>query len=223
MTCDAIKSVREAKWLTQEFVAEILWISRQTYSKIEKGESELSLWWAVKLSELLWIKLEDLSYSSQKNDFDRWKYKQIIKNCIKFGSEDGSITKTKLAKLCYLVDFSRYYYHLTSITNAKYLRMLRWPVPKEYFIALEELQEEESIAINQNWDAFLLHNIESPKTDKLSEDELALIQKIWEKWRSATTQEVVDFTHHQLPRIMCEHMEEIPYSFITQEDPSNVF
>ncbi|MDR0860581.1 MAG: helix-turn-helix transcriptional regulator [Candidatus Peribacteria bacterium] len=123
-----LKQAREKKGFTQEYVADILDISRQTYSKIEKGETEPSLGSAVKLMELLEVSLDDFKYHEVDNQtsisFSREKYHQIIKNCIKYGaSNDGMITKTKLAKLCYLADFARYYNHLEPLTNLKYLKM----------------------------------------------------------------------------------------------------
>jgi putative transcriptional regulator len=48
-----IKKLREKKGLTQQKVAETLGITRQTFSKMEKGEVEPSLGQAAKLGEML--------------------------------------------------------------------------------------------------------------------------------------------------------------------------
>jgi hypothetical protein len=66
-------------------------------------------------------------------------------------------------------------------------------------------------------------NITSPKFDKLSTEEISLLSKIATRWKDASTKEIVDFTHEQLPWAICEDMEVIPYGFITQEDPEYVY
>jgi hypothetical protein len=69
----------------------------------------------------------------------------------------------------------------------------------------------------------MIGNIEQESPTLLTEEEYNLIKKICEKWKGKPTNEIVKFTHNQLPWSMCEPMEEIPYAFITQEDPDNVF
>jgi transcriptional regulator with XRE-family HTH domain len=123
-----IKDLREEKNFSQQQVAEHLGITRQTYSNIEKGTSELSLGAAVKLADLFKVNIDKFidqdiqTTSTQNTNWD--KYKKIIKACIKYGSSsDGKITKTKLAKLCYLVDFSRFYKNLNSLTGLEYRKI----------------------------------------------------------------------------------------------------
>jgi hypothetical protein len=68
----------------------------------------------------------------------------------------------------------------------------------------------------------MIENI-SAKRNNLPAEELGLIKKICKKRQKADTQEIVNFTHRQLPWMMCKEKEIIPYEFITQEDPSNVY
>lgn len=224
----SIKNIREDKKITQDYIAKKLWITRQTFSKIEKWEVEPTLWQAVKLSEILDIDLDKLSpWMTKKNshfDLDWEKYKQIITNFIKYASDsDWKITKTKLAKLCYLLDFSWYYFNLESITWLQYRRIQQWPVPDTYFLAIEEFQREEVIAVEPKWKAQMILNIEETSKDKLSKDELDLLKKISKKWKNKKTQDIVDFTHHQIPWKVCKDKEMIPYNFITQEEADNVY
>lgn len=223
-----LKSLRETKGLSQEVVAQTLGITRQTYSSIEKWNSELSLGQAVKLSALLDIPLEKLldsdTTAQARDDIDRDKYKQIIMNCIHFGAaEDGKITKTKLAKLCYLVDFARFYDNLKPITWLEYRRIEQWPVPDAYFSTIDELEAEESIAIQKKGKAYMIENIAPPSTSKLNAEEIDLIHKICTKRQWYDTKAIVDFTHKQMPWLVCREKEIIPYEFITQEEPNNVY
>ena len=222
-----IKELRIERWVSQQELADLLGITRQTYSKLENWKIDPTLWQAVKISEFFGVDVARFlpwdTQTTAPKEIDWEKYKQIIKNFIKYGSDDWKITKTKLAKLCYLLDFAWYYYNLESITWLEYRRIQQWPVPDAYFRTIEELQEEESIMIHQCWQAYLIENIEEPRHDKLSEDEMNLLEKIAGKWKSNDTKEIVDFTHHQLPRMICGDKEIIPYDLITQEEPDNVY
>ena len=223
----SIKKLRIEKGVSQQEVADLLEITRQIFSKLENWKIDPTLWQAVKISEFFGVDVvEFLPWDTQTRatkEIDWEKYRQIIKNFIKYWSNNWKITKTKLAKLCYLLDFARYYNNLESITWLEYRRIQQWPVPDAYFRTIEELQEEESITINQRWKAYLIENVEEPKHDRLSEDEMNLLEKIAKKWKDDDTQKIVDFTHQQLPRMICKDKEIIPYDLITQEESDNVY
>ena len=221
-----IEKLRKEKNLTQQEIASKIGITRQTFSKIEKWEIEPSLWQAVKLAELFKIKIEKFSHIEAKTEqtIDWDKYKQIITNFIKYWSDDDwKITKTKLAKLCYLLDFSWYYFNLESITWLEYKKFALWPVPDAYFLTLEELLDEETISIEIKWKSHLIQNIWNPSHDRLSQDEMNMLQNIAKKWKKKQTKEIVDFTHNQLPWMMSYDREVIPYGLISQEELENVY
>jgi len=108
-----IEKFRKDKKLTQDEVAKYLGITRQTFSKLEKGNIEPTLGQAVKLAELLWVEIDNFINSDIKTTktqkFDWERYKQIVQFFIEnWTSKWYKITKTKLAKLCYLADFAWY-------------------------------------------------------------------------------------------------------------------
>ncbi len=222
-----IENLRKEKKLTQDEVARSLWITRQTFSKLEKWTVEITLWQAVKLAELLEIDIDNFisdtwARATKKTDWE--KYKQIIQFFIENWTNNWyKITKTKLAKLCYLADFAWYYNNLESLTNLEYRRIQQWPVPDAFFSTIEELFNDESISIIIDWNSHLIWNKEQPYTWKLSLEEKSLLMKIAKKWKNANTKEIVDFTHQQLPWMICEDKEIIPYGLITQEDPDHVY
>ncbi len=223
-----LQKIRKEKNIKQEEVAKLLGITRQTYSHIEKWNTDLTLWQAVKVGEFFSIDITDFFWDTKiitKNkEFNRDKYKQIIKQFISKASDyDWKITKTKLAKLCYLLDFVWYYYNLESITGLEYRKIQQWPVPDLYFTTVEELQEQEEIAIEQKWKAFMISNISFAKSDLLLDDELNRIDNISTKRKDKNTKEIVDFTHNQMPWMICSDKEIISYDFITQEDSDNVY
>ncbi len=128
MLYQKVKEVRESHSLTQSEVAEKLDISRQTYARIESGESEITLDQAVKLAKTLDITLADITGEDVRitanQEYDIELYKSILTLCIKYGSDsDDRITKTKLAKLAYLVDFGWFYEHLEQLTRLSYRKL----------------------------------------------------------------------------------------------------
>jgi len=153
------------------------------------------------------------------------KYKQIILNCIKYGADtDGKATKSKLAKLVYLSDFIWYFLNLSPMSGMAYRKLAYGPVSDLYFRAIDELEENGTIIREPKGKAFLYFLVEKEApTNRLSPDEVNLIEKIGDTWRSKPTDDIVNFTHEQLPWQTCKDGEVIPYSLITKEEPERVY
>ena len=222
-----IRKLRNSRGLSQTDVASSLKISRPSYIEVEKGKKELTLSQFKILAGLLRVSAEDLQFDSARgvvNDALMPKFKQVILNCIKFGSDkdDGKITKTKLAKLVYLSEFKWFYDNLKPLTGLVYKKLPQGPVANEYFRAIDELFEEKSINIEAKGSAFMLSLNENASHSLLNPKEISTISLVSKKWQKNNTQQVVDFTHKQLPWKICQLGESIPYELITQEDPDNV-
>lgn len=218
-----LSRLRKNAGFSQSVVAAKLGISRPTYVAIEKGEKEMTLTEIKNISQVFGIREQDLLESKkqgpEKSSMN--KFKQVLFNCIKFGAdEDGKITKTKLAKLVYLCDFASFYTELEPMTGFEYRKLAQGPVTMEFFSVIDE---DPSLELEQKGRAMMVSLIEGPSTSELSADELTLIKKICKKWRSHNTQEIVDFTHKQMPWFACHENEVIPYSLIHTEDPDNIY
>lgn len=228
-----LESARLARGLTMEQVAEVLGMSRQTYALIESGKKEITVTQAEKLSAIFRVELGDLlgapdGVSTLSNTLEAVKkYKQIIINALKAGADDdGKITKTKLAKLVYLADFTWYYDNLTPMSGMTYRKLPRGPVPDVYFRALDELEEEGVINPPEyKGKAIMLSLAEGGEVpaSELTKDEKQMITKIGKAWKKYNTDAIVDFTHNQLPWQICRDGEAIPYGLITQEEPENIW
>lgn len=219
-----IKDLRIKKGLKQEEIAEKLAISRSSYISFEQGKTELNFSQIVKLSDIFGISLEEVK-SGVRPNYE--KYKEMILAYIKKGSsEDGKILKTKLAKMLYLADFAWFYDHLESMSGMRYRRIKYGPVPDVYFRAIDELEEAGKITVDYKNDMLLIsenRGSENQTLEKLSNEEIKLVGKIAKKWKDKKTNEIVHFTHNQLPYKLCSPDEIIPYELITQEDPKYVY
>jgi DNA-binding XRE family transcriptional regulator/uncharacterized phage-associated protein len=226
-----IEKARIMRGYSQEQLAHALGVSRPTYVNIESGKKEPTITQAKALSSMLCIGIDDILgttdgvsvFSDIFASTD--KYKQIILNSLKHGADsDGKITKTKLAKLVYLADFTWYYRNSSPMSGVSYRKLARGPVADIFFRALDELEESGTVIREPKGTAFMYSLVEKEApTNRLSEPELDLISKICLAWKGKPTDEIVDFTHRQLPWQICKDGEVIPYSLITQEEPENVY
>ena len=158
------------------------------------------------------------------------KLAQVIQNNIWYGADDdGKITKTKLAKLVYLAEFTFFYRHLAALTGLSYYKRRQGPVPDEYFQLVEWMSDQQIIQIEKKragdkWEALMISLVgdQAPKRDLLSTQEIQLVQDIAQAWRPYKTAQIVAFTHHQLPWSVGPEGEPISYDLITQEREDNV-
>lgn len=224
-----IKELRTKNKLSQEQVASAVGVSRPTYSAIEAGTQKLNTDEVQKLASLFSISVDDL-ISGRIPDIA--KYKQMILTYLRMNlSEDGKIPKTKLAKLLYLADFAWFYDHMQSMSGMQYRKIEHGPVPDSFFRALEELEDDGKIEVDRRTDdkgrsMSLISESNSNYNEKittLSSLETKLMKEIGAKWKDKKTKEIVNFTHNQLPYVLCRMEEIIPYSLITQEDPGTVY
>lgn len=220
-----IKKMRRARGFSQFYVANKLKISRTSYIALEQGKRELSLAEAQKLADMFGLSLEELESGLSPN---YEKYKEMILAYLRTATPtDGKIPKTKLAKLLYLADFAWFYDHLQSMSGMSYRKFQYGPVPDAYFRVIDELYDEGKIAIENTKDgAILVSEAKRARPSvflSLNTAEKALIKNIAKKWKNKRTQEIVAFTHGQLPYLVSHDNEIIPYEVITQENVEDLY
>ncbi|MDE2018938.1 MAG: DUF4065 domain-containing protein [Patescibacteria group bacterium] len=220
-----IRKIRTGKGFSQLEIAQKLGISRPSYIAIEQGKRELTLKEAQALAQIFGMDLKEMEKGLAPNSE---KYKQMILAYLREAvPADGRIPKTKLAKLLYLADFAWFYDHLESMSGMPYRKFQYGPVPDIYFRVIDELFGEGKIKIENTEDgAMLISETRGGRRDELpalNAEEKELIRKISKKWKNKRTQEIVAFTHKQLPYMVSHDDEIIPYEVITQENPEDVY
>ncbi len=216
-----IKDIRKERGLSQSFMAEKIGISRPSFVAIEKGTRDLTLGEFEKLSGILNISLDELENKELPN---YEKYKQMI---LAFLRKGGVIPKTKLAKLLYFADFAWFYYHLQSMSGMQYRKIQYGPVSDTYFRIIDEMFDKGEINITQTKDGAMLitQTRSGAKIDlsKIGKKEEELIKDIEKKWKGKKTNEIVDFTHKQLPYLYAQDNEVVSYGLFTQENPDEIY
>ena len=213
-----IEKIRTARGLTQEQVADVLGVSRATYINIKKGARDLTTSELEKLSAYFNVPIAELFHQPRNNE----KFKQMYFYILRYFRE--GITKTKLAKLLYLADFSHFYDNLAPMSGVRYVRREYGPVADIFFELTDDLYDKGKINIKPLDYALMINSTSIEQEDSLlSDEEKELLDKICNFWKDKRTSEVVNFTHEQKPWKMCRDGEYIPYSLIIQEDPNHVY
>lgn len=216
-----IKSLRTKRGVSQSEIAKKLGISRSSYIAVEQGKRDLTLGEFEKLSEVLSVSLEDMEHGELPN---YEKYKQMI---LAFLRLNKNVPKTKLAKLLYFADFGWYYSHLESMSGMQYRKIQYGPVADTYFRLIDEMFDSGEISIEQtDKGALLVSQTRSGAKGhltSLSREESKLIEKINKKWKTKRTEEVVNFTHKQMPFMFAEDNDIVSYDIFTQENPDDIY
>jgi uncharacterized phage-associated protein len=165
-----------------------------------------------------------MSHTNSNKLTPQKKLAELIKACIKYGADkDGKITKTKLAKLVYLADFAFYYNNLIPITGVTYKKLDNGPVSIEFFNELLGLVGTHEVSMQKKGNVQLL-SLADIKTDvSLEKKELELTENVCKKWQNKKTDEIVKFTHEQLPWKISFDNDVVPYSLIIQQDEAKLY
>ena len=194
-----IKRLRESRGLSQQYMADVLGMSRPSYDKVEMGTKDLTVVEAQKLSEELGTSFDIIFMNSEPSiDYDKGRYKEMIRRFIKYAGADGDgrIPKTKLAKLLYLLDFSWYYDNLDSVSGLQYRRIAQGPVPDEFFRVIDEMYDTEEIDIKVRGKAMMIslnEELDPINNNLLSEAQDKRLREIAAQWKTANTQTIVDY------------------------------
>ena len=213
-----IEKIRTERGLTQDQIAGVLCVSRVTYINFVKGKRDLTTGELEKLSAFFNVPISEWFDQPRNNE----KFEQMYFYILRHFNE--GVTKTKLAKLLYLADFSFFYENLFPMSGVRYVRREYGPVADIFFELTDDLYEKGKINIVPLDYALMVKptTIEQ-KYSLLSDEEKGLLDRICGFWREKRTAEVVNFTREQKPWKLCRDGEYIPYSLIIQEEPNHVY
>ena len=131
---------------------------------------------------------------------------------------NGTLGRTKLAKLLYYLDFDHYEKQGESVTGAEYLHWARGPYPKQLRTELRNLvgasieEEVEQVGPYHQY-SYRLRRGNVPDLEVFSKEELVTLYEVSEKWERQTAAEMVAATHGEAPWIATGHNETIPYEY----------
>lgn len=220
--------------LSQSDIAKAIGVkSRSTVVAIESGDRDLTSEELGRLADYLGVEIADL-VAYEIPDYD--KYREMLVETLRryqAYNNDKPASKTLLAKLIYLADFAWFYNELKPMSGMKYRRLQYGPVPDQFFRIVDEMVDKGELKLevipptagkkSPAQKLSLSADLSAEPVQYLSQKELSLIDEIVKKRKDDTVDEIVDFTHNQLPWQVTRPNEFIPYELITQEEPENVY
>lgn len=213
-----IEKIRLEHKLTQEEASQILGQSRATYNAIENTKRPVTIDELEKLANHYGVSI-DYFFGRPRQVL---RFEQMYLYALQHFK--AGIPKTKLAKLLYLADFSKFYDQLEPMSGVNYIKRQYGPVADIFFETTDHFYDEGVIDIIPDEFTLRIIPLLSQTTyDLLSAEDLKRIDNICSIWQNKRTAEIVNFTHHQKPWMACRDGEVIPYSLIVQEEPNNVY
>lgn len=225
---EKIAKLRKESKLTQEQIAKHLKINRVTLANIEnnrrilkKGDellSKIANLFEVDETELLnWITKEE---HKKINENDKYKkFKNLIIYILTKCWQKPNIGKTVLNKLLYFSDFNYYENKWESISNQEYIKLPRWPVPKDIDNVLEQMQNDNQIKkIETNFKWYKqIRFIPNIKYDLsiFNGLEIKIIDNVIDKLSDMTAKEISNYSHNDIPYISMKNIwDTIPYQLV---------
>jgi len=227
---ERIKGARDARGLTQAEVAREIGLSRLTYINIESGEKNPTLEQIYKICDVLKISARELLFPGDApidSPASRplTKYRQMCLACISFGGdrEEGRITKSKLTKLLYLIDFSWYRKTNKSMSCHRYYHLPNGPFADVFFRMLDSMFEGGQVLIESRGAALIIVANEISSYKELSQDELEHIKLVCGKWKGIDTLTLSEFTYSQAPWMLTHSGELMSYDLALRIPEGQVF
>jgi len=238
-----IQQLRKKNNLTQEFLALELGISRPTYMQIERGERELTISEAKKLSAIFNMSLEsfltkkeprrdiiiekksikkseDLQIRVTEKNLD--KFKQVLLYVLgKVGSKPN-IGETVLHKLLYFIDFDYYEKFEENLMGATYIKNYHGPTSVELGSIINEMQEQGELeAVKSQYFKYLQKKYlprKRPNLDILSAREIEHIDEVLARLSDKNAKEIENYSHEDIPWKATEEGKALSYESVFYRD-----
>lgn len=238
---NVLKTLREKEKISQDELAEKIGITRQTLSKYEKGESDLSLEMIKKLSKFF-----EVDYSCFiDNEMPKFPQYNIIKNEKKEEKEEvridipqenikkfkqvflyilnkigakPNVGRTVIYKLLYFIDFDYYELYEEQLMGLKYIKNTFGPTPVDFAKIIADMEHDGELEIIKtkffNKDQTKYLPIKYPDLSCLSAQELEHIDREINRLSDKTGSELSKFSHKDIPWIGAEMGEILDYEAV---------
>ncbi len=239
-----LKTLREQYKFSQEYIADKLSLSRQTYMQIEKGERELTISEAKKLASIFGLSLEDFikdSISSppkvileeeieeKKNNIriivpraNVEKFKEVLLYVLDKVGAKPNIGETAIYKLLYFIDFDFYEKFEEQLIGARYIKNHYGPTPIEFKKIIEEMEKRGEIERVKSkyfqYDQKKYLPRREPDLSKLSAREIKHIDEVLARLANKNAQELTKYSHGDVPWRVHKDGDIISYESVFYRD-----
>jgi DNA-binding XRE family transcriptional regulator len=239
-----IKNLREKSNFTQEEIAQKIGVSRPTYMQIEKGEKDLELAQAKKLSALFGVPLHDFIEQKEPAEYfveiveeknrkekepefrisipreNAEKFKNILLYILKKVGFKPNVGQTVIYKLLYFIDFDYYEKFEEQLIGAKYIKNHFGPTPVMSAKIIEEMKKDDLIDevkskfFDREQKKFIANPDINPDLSGLSARDIKHIDDELARLSDKTAKELSDLSHKDVPWIAAEEGKVIDYESV---------
>jgi len=242
-----IKLLREENNFSQEYIAKELGMSRPTYMQIEKGERELTISEARKLSSIFSMGLENLlalekatktKIVLEKEKIHKTskeigiriiipranvkKFKEVLLYVLEKVGAKPNIGETALYKLLYFIDFDFYEKFEEQLTGARYIKNHYGPTPVEFKKIVEEMEEKGEIERVKSryfqYDQKKYLPCRESDLRRLSAREVKHIDEVLARLSDKNANELTEYSHSDVPWRVHKDGEIISYESVFYRD-----
>jgi len=218
---DLVKDLRKNINVSQEELANYIWISRLTYINVENWKRDFKEIEIRKIADFF-EEDESIFFEEKKETDDNRNLKDLILYICNEYKQKENFWKTMLNKILYFSDFNYYEWTWSMITGSSYKKLPYWPVPDNITDVLNEMVRDWEIVIKnkQIWDfpiqkiipidestTVFFDSVDSknreirenytPYDDLPSSKEI--VDKVLEDYRKWTTRSLSDLSHEDTP------------------------
>jgi len=240
-----IQHQRKKLNLTQEYMASALGISRPTYIQIERGERDLTVPEAKKLSAIFDITLEDFlearvpqkkvtierkkKMAKRPNDIqirvtekNLEKFKQVLLYILgKVGSKPN-VGETVLHKLLYFIDFDYYEKFEENLMGATYIKNYHGPTAVELSVIIKDMEDKGELeAVKSKYFKFKQKKylpIKRPNLNVLSAREIEHIDGVLARLSDKNAKEIENYAHEDIPWKSAQEGKPLSYESVFYRD-----
>lgn len=132
------------------------------------------------------------------------------------------VNKTKLMKLLWYADFTKFKRQSVSMSGAAYTRLPFGPVPKDHDMILAHLQHmdvidiEETILNDEGWVMMSIKARQEFNPELFNPDELAVLEEVESKFLEYGSRRISDYAHEELAWIETEPEKPISYKYAAE-------
>ena len=239
-----LRELRESNKFSQEFVAQKIGISRQTYIEIEKGNTELSISQAQKIADLFDVSLENLVSEKKEKRSDVVlekenkktgnnmqirvtrknldKFKQVLLYILEKVGSKPNVGETVLHKLLYFIDFDYYEKFEENLMGATYIKNHHGPTSVELGTILNDMQKNGEIeAVNSKYFKYEQKKYlprKHPDLEKFSAREIEHIDGVLARLSTKNAKEIEFYSHEDIPWKSAEVGKPLSYESVFYRD-----
>jgi len=242
-----IRHLRDSKDFSQEYVADIIGVSRPTYVQIEKGERELTVSEVKKLAALYEMDISDLLMQEipagkkvildgkraakkpkepslrisvpQKNIE---KFKEVLLYILGKVGAKPNIGETAIYKLLYFIDFDYYEKYEEQLIGATYIHNHFGPTPVEFQAITDKMKADNELTVITNkyfqYEQKKYLPLRPAKLAVLNAQEKALIDDVLARLSDKSATELSDYSHDDIPWKIHAPGEVIEYDSVFYRD-----